>query len=127
MVSLKSLSLIENQALVQISCHGRKHLKTIFPIEIFIHIQAASTCMIDFFCYDRKSPLRSPEIVLMLHPLIKNYLNQLYDKLHHLKFLVLKSGFLLYPQMSATVDFRALLSHKSSDKLVASVGSADCL
>ena len=36
--------------LSRLSCHGRKHSQTIFTIEIFIKILAASTCMIDFFC-----------------------------------------------------------------------------
>ena len=47
---LKSLLLIYNQALGQFACHGRKHLQTIFTIEIYINSLAASVCMIDFFC-----------------------------------------------------------------------------
>ena len=81
--SLKSLLLIKNQALGQFFCHSIKHSQTIFTVEIPINIWAASARMIDFFCidmaessflFDRKDPpLRSPKIVLILYPLLKNY------------------------------------------------------
>ena len=38
--------------LSRLSYHGRKHLHTIFTIEILIKILVASICMIDLFCKD---------------------------------------------------------------------------